>query len=175
MTNETINAAIDNMVAAGGSFENTRVATPQPNLKYDGATGEITQDGPSVDAPIPDDSGAVPSVMIAQIKENMAKLVAECNAETNPAKREVLLAQLGRAHESALYDIARLSALTVQRENQALAAEAQANQKLAEAAFSDGDPVRAAALKSALLDEEAKLAARTIIATRHAEYTKGRK
>ena len=45
MTTETnaapdaISAAIDNLVAAGGGFETTQVATPQPNLKYNTETG----------------------------------------------------------------------------------------------------------------------------------------
>ena len=60
-TDPTVSAAIDNLVAAGAGFDNTRVATPQPNLKYNSATGEVEQSGPSVDAPIPE-TGRVPEV-----------------------------------------------------------------------------------------------------------------
>ena len=77
--------------------------------------------------------------------------------------------------EAAQYDVQRLSALSAQRETQARADEAAANEKLALAAFSQGDQARSAALKQALLDEEAKLAARTIIETRYQGAKQGRR
>ena len=139
-----------------------------------GDTGEVEQSGPSVDNPIPE-RGVVPEAEIAKIQDNLNALTAKFNAETDHAKRETLGRQLGRAIEAAQFDISRLSALSAQREAQARATEAEANEKIATAAFSKGDPARAAALKQALLDEQAKLVARTIIATRHAAQTQGRR
>jgi hypothetical protein len=173
-TDQTIQAGIDNLVAAGGGFDNVNVATPGPNLKYNSATGEVEQSGPSVDSPIPD-HGDVPEVLIAKIQENVNALTAKFNAETNYDKRAVLGAQLARAQEAADYDMQRLAKLTVQREAQARAESAAANQKLAQAAFANGDQARSAALQKALLEEEARLAAQTIINTRVEAIRQGRR
>jgi len=178
MTDKTndpaMHSAIDSLISAGASDENTRVATPQPTLKYNSATGEIEQHGPSVNAPIPE-RGIVPEAEIANIQATLDALTARYNAETDHAKREALGVQLGRAIEAAEYDISRLSALSAQREANARATEASANEKLAQAAFSGGDSARAAALKQALLEEEARVAAQTIIATRAEAIRQGRR
>jgi hypothetical protein len=160
-----MSAAIDNMVAAGSSFSNMRVEPPHPSMKYDSATGITEQTGDSVNAPIPD-TGRIVDVEIAAIQANMDALTARFNAETDYGKREVLGAQLARAQEAAVYDVSRLAKLQVQREETARVNEAAANQKLALAAFANGNQERAAALKAALLDEEAKLAAQTFMAAR---------
>lgn len=178
MTDKTndpaMQAAIENLAAAGADDSNTRVATPQPNLKYNSATGEVEQSGPSVDATIPE-RGVVPEVEIAKIQDNLNALTAKYNAETDHAKKEILGQQLGRAIEAAEYDVQRLSALSAQREAKARADEAAANEKLAAAMFSNGDAARATALKAALLAEEARLAAQTIVATRAEGIKQGRR
>jgi hypothetical protein len=188
MTDSTIAAAIDTMVAAGAGFDNVST-TPTGGMVYDSTTDTVKTIG---DAPYNaptriSDPGSIDieheaGVINGRINAIAAQLAEQVfNSETGEAslklaqgseERSALLVRFEREKVSAAYDLARLNQLHQQRESDKVTAEAAQNEHLAIQAFANGDQNRAAAMREALLRAEADSAAQAIVAGRRAQMAR---
>ncbi len=189
MSDDPKAAAIEQMVNAlnsAGSIANPQVQ-PSPSMRFSGETGEVTY----IDSPPP----ALPEGVVARLADSgydlngqaqtiaseisaiEAKLAEHHFDKATGAKidyvtgreRDVLTAQLAVKQRSQAYYADQSNRLAEQRQADLIAKQVAANEKLAKAAFINGDPQKAALLDEELKRAEAAAVAAAIVNARKAQ------
>lgn len=187
MSDESKSAAIDQMITAlnGSAHAPQAQPTPSPSLRYDSATGVVEYlDGepqPGAPAPRIPDNGQNVHAQVAAIDGEIAALDAKLEAHTfDPStgnkvytltgrEREVMQAARAIKEQTKAFYAEQGRRLEEQRRADLEALQAAQNEKLAKAAFVNGDPTRARLLDEELKRAEAAAVAAAIVRGRQAQ------